>query len=243
VVKKILDISKLSTVEQRMVEEILALKNREVNKIIIPKAEIVAFAHDRTLDDVLKIYRSNHFSRYPVFHQTLDNIVGILYIKDIISFWHEYRDSAIIEFVRLPHFIYEDRSVLEVFLELQRLRISLAITIDEFGGVSGVITVEDIIEEIVGDIEDEFDERKKPFIKKVGKHEYIVNTRMELDDFADYFKLHINEPDVSTVGGLIIKHADRIPRVGELIHYHELVFTIMEGTRRRITKARIKRKT
>jgi putative hemolysin len=241
--KQILDIAQLSKVERRMVEEILALKTREVNKIIVPKTEMVCFAHDRTLEDVLKTYQTHHFSRYPVFHQTLDNIIGILHIKDIIFFWHEFRQCSVVEFVRLPHFVYEDRSALEVFLELQKLRISLAITIDEFGGVSGVVTVEDLIEEIVGDIEDEFDNRRKPYIKKVSEQEYIVNTRMELDEFAEYFTLHIEEPDVSTVGGLIIKHADRIPRVGESISYKNLVFTILEGTRRRIIKAKIKRNT
>lgn len=223
-----------------MVQEILALKNREVNKIIIPKNEMVAFAHDQTLTDVLDKYEQHHYSRYPVFHQHHDNIVGIIHIKDIISFWHDHRMSTVIEFVRLPHFVYEDKSALEVFLELQRLRISLAVTIDEFGGVSGIITIEDLIEEIVGDIEDEFDEPRKPYIEQINEYEYNVNTRMELDDFAEYFKLRIDEHDVSTIGGLIVKNADRIPRVGEIVKYRNLEFTILEGTRRRITKARVR---
>lgn len=238
--KKILDITKLTTVERRMVEEILSLKNREVNKIIVPKNEMIAFAHDSKLTDVINMYERCHYSRYPVFHQNLDNIIGIIHIKDIISFWHDHRTSAVVEFVRLAHFVYEDRSALEIFLELQRLRISLAVTIDEFGGVSGIITVEDLIEEIVGDIEDEFDQRRKPFIEKIGSAEYMVNTRMEIDDFAEYFKLSIEDADVSTVGGLILKNADRIPRVGEEIQYRNLLFTILEGTRRRITKVRVR---
>jgi putative hemolysin len=237
--KKILDLTKLTTVERRMVEEILAMKKTEVKKIIVPKNEMVAFAHNQKLSDVLSKYSTYHFSRYPVYRESYDNIVGILHTKDIISFWLDYREASVIEFVRLPHFVYEDRSALDIFLELQHLRISLAVTIDEFGGISGIITIEDLIEEIVGDIEDEFDQRRKPYIEKFSDHEYIVNTRMELDEFAKHFKILIEESDVSTVGGLILKNADRIPRVGETIQYRNLTFTILEGTRRKITKARV----
>lgn len=237
--KKTLDLTKLTTVERRMVEEILAMKKTEVNRIIVPRNEMIVFAHDQELGDVLGMYEKYHYSRYPVFYQGFGNIIGVLHIKDIISLWHDHCTDTVIEFVRLPHFVYEDRSALEVFLELQRLRISLAVTIDEFGGVSGIITVEDLIEEIVGDIEDEFDQRRKPYIEQVSANEYVVNTRIELDDFAEYFKLTIEEPDVSTVGGLILKNADRIPRVGETIQYRNLVFTVLDGTRRRITKARV----
>ncbi|MBN2619765.1 CBS domain-containing protein [candidate division WOR-3 bacterium] len=238
--KKTLDLTKLTTAERRMVEEILVMKKTEVKKIIVPKNEMVAFAHNRKLSDVLGKYDAYHFSRYPVYCESYDNIVGILHTKDIISFWHHYRDASVIEFVRLPHFVYEDRSALDIFLELQHLRISLAVTIDEFGGISGIITIEDLIEEIVGDIEDEFDQRRKPYIEQLNDYEYILNTRMELDEFAKHFKLLIEEPDVSTVGGLILKNADRIPKVGETIQYRNLVFTILEGTRRKIIKARVR---
>lgn len=238
--KKILDLTQLSTIERRMVEEILVLKKREVNKIIIPKNEIIALSHHQKLCDAIQMYSKYHCSRYPVFYNSLDNIVGVLYINDIIGFWHEYRSHSAIEFVRFPHFIYEDRPALDVFLELQRMRISLAIVIDEFGGVSGIITVEDLLEEIVGEIEDEFDERKEPYVKKVSDNEYVVNTRMELDDFAKYFNMIIDDDDITTVSGLIVKNADRIPKVGEHIQYQNLKFTILEGTRRRIIKAKVR---
>jgi CBS domain containing-hemolysin-like protein len=168
-----------------MIQEILDLKKREVNKVMVPINEIVAFSHDSTLGDVIRAFSKYYYTRYPVYFDNLDRIIGVLYIKDIISFWREYESSPVVEFVRLPHFVYEDRSALDVFLELQKLRLSLGVVIDEFGSISGVVTTEDLIEEIVGDIEDEFDRRKKPFIEKLSEHEYIVNTRMEIDDFAD----------------------------------------------------------
>jgi len=238
-VKKTLDLSKISKVEKRMIEEILAIKKREVNKIMVPINEIVAFSYKEHLSDVIDSYKKNHYSRYPVYLKNLDQVIGVLYIKDIISFWYEYKDESVVQFVRFPHFVYEDRSALDVFLELQRLRLSFGVVIDEFGGVSGIITIEDLIEEIVGDIEDEFDARKKPFIEKISDKEYIVNTRMELVHFAEYFGLPIEEDDVSTVGGLILKNADRIPKVGEEIKYRNLKFKIISGTRRKINKVKV----
>lgn len=227
-----------------MVEEILSMKRRTVNRIMVPVNEVVAFAYNQTLNEVIVSYRRNHYSRYPVYFKKMDQIVGILFIKDIITFWNKYQDNSVVEFVRFPHFVYEDRSALDTFLELQKLRLSVGVVIDEFGGVSGIITLEDLIEEIVGEIEDELDERQKPFVEKLSEHDYIVNTRMEIDDFSEYFNVAVDEEDdVTTVSGLILKNADRIPKVGDVVEYKNLKFKILEGTRRKISKVRvIKRK-
>ena len=227
-----------------MVEEILSMKRRTVNRIMVPVNEMVAFAYNQTLNEVIVSYRRNHYSRYPVYFKNMDQVVGILFIKDIITFWNKYQDNPVVEFVRFPHFVYEDRSALDTFLELQKLRLSVGVVIDEFGGVSGIITLEDLIEEIVGEIEDELDERQKPFVEKLSEHDYIVNTRMEIDDFSEYFNVAVDEEDdVTTVSGLILKNADRIPKVGDEVEYKNLKFKILEGTRRKISKVRvIKRK-
>ena len=224
-----------------MISEIMAIKNKEVNKIMVPKNEIVQFVYYNRLVDVINIYQQSHYSRYPVYHNDTDHIVGVLYIKDIIPFWHEYDDYPVVEFVRFPYFIYQNRPALDVLFELQKLRLSLGIVIDEFGGVTGIITVEDLLEEIVGDIEDEFDKERKPFSEKISDHEYILDTRMALDDFGEQFDVAIDENDVTTVSGLILKHADRIPKVGEEVKYKNLKFTILEGTRRKISKVRVKK--
>jgi CBS domain containing-hemolysin-like protein len=223
-----------------MISEILQIKQREVIKIMIPKNEVVALSYDTRLHEAVAVYQKFHYSRYPVYFKNLDQMVGILHMKDIIFFWNDFRDYPAVEFVRLPYFVYEDRPALSVFLEMQRLKLSLGVVIDEFGGVSGVITVEDLIEEIVGDIEDEFDKKKKPLIEKISENEYYLNTRMELDDFSEKFGIVIDEKDVSTVGGLILKHADRIPKVGEDIQYKNFQFTIIEATRRKINKVKLK---
>lgn len=223
-----------------MIDGIVRMKERTVGKVMVPKNEVAALAHDARLDAAIAVYQQRHFSRYPVFYRSMDQVAGMLHMKDIFSFWHEHRDWPVVEFVRLPYFVYEDRPALSVFLELQRLKLSLAIVIDEFGGVSGIVTIEDLIEEVVGDIEDEFDERKKPLIEKISDRECYLNTRMDIDDFAERFGITVDGDDVSTVGGLILKHADRIPRVGEEIQYKNFLFTIVEATRRKINKVRMR---
>ena len=224
-----------------MIGEILEIREKEVNKVMIPKNEVVALQYNTHLDKAVSTYKQYHYSRYPVFLEDLDQIVGILYIKDIISFWNDYRHYPVVEFVRLPYFVYEDRPALEVFLELQRLKLSLGVVIDEFGGVSGIITVEDLIEEIVGEIEDEFDKKKKPLLEKISDNEYYLNPRMEIDDFAERFDVAIDEDDVTTVAGLICKYADCIPKVGDEVKYKNFLFKITEATRRKINKVRLKK--
>ena len=238
--KKIIDISKVSKAEKRMIGEILSMKKRSVNRIMVPIDEVVAFAYDQTISQVIETYSIHHYSRYPVYHKNMDQVIGLIFIKDIVTFWHKVKDRPVVEFVRFPHFVYEDRPALDTFLELQRLRLSVGVVIDEFGGISGIITLEDLIEEIVGEIEDELDERQKPHVEKISAQEYIVNTRMEIDDFAEYFNVPIDDKcDVTTLSGLILINADRIPRVGEVVVYKNLKFKILEGTKRKITKVKV----
>jgi putative hemolysin len=238
--KRTLDLTKISKIEKRMIEEILSMKRRAVNRIMVPIDQVVAFAYNQTVNETIESYKIHHYSRYPVYFKNMDQIVGLLFIKDIITFWHKAKDKPVVEFVRFPHFVYEDRPALDTFLELQKLRLSVGVVMDEFGGISGIITLEDLIEEIVGEIEDELDERQKPFVEKISEEEYIVNTRMEIDDFSEYFHISIDEDsDVTTVSGLILVNADCIPKVGEVVTYKNLKFKILEGTKRKISKVKV----
>ncbi|OGC43577.1 hypothetical protein A2Y85_05545 [candidate division WOR-3 bacterium RBG_13_43_14] len=158
--KRTIDLNKASKAEKQMIIELLRLKERAINKIMIPLGEITAIRHDRTMGEFFNAYREHRFSRYPVYLGEPDQIVGVLFVKDVIPLTDEYLSYPAVEFVRFPYFIYEDRKTSDVFFEMQKLMISMGIVIDEFGSVSGLVTIEDIIEEIVGDIEDEFDQKK-----------------------------------------------------------------------------------
>lgn len=187
----------------------------------------------------MSVFCQTYHSRYPVYYPDRDHIVGILHIKDIVPFWHEYQDKPVVEFVRLPYFVYENRPALDVFLELQRRRISIAVVIDELGILAGLITVEDLIEEIVGDIDDEHDRAAETMLEMISAREAVLDARMPLKDFNQRFETSIDDPEVSTVAGLILKLADRILRPGEEIQIQNLKFTVLTASRRRINKVSV----
>jgi len=230
---------KISSEEKRIIDGVHTIKNETARKIMIPKDRIALFRYDTPLRKVITAFPDNFHSRYPVYFRNRDQIVGILHIKDVAAFWSQYPDTPVVEFVRFPYFVYEDRPGLDVFLELQKLRVSMAVVLNEFGGVSGLITVEDLIEEVVGEIEDEFDRKAETMIAKVSENESVVDARMNLTEFAQALGMPVHDPDIATVAGLIIKHADRIPKPGEEIVIGRLKFTILTASKKRINKVSV----
>jgi putative hemolysin len=230
---------KYSSEEKRIIDGVHAIKNETVRTIMIPKDRVVFLRYDTPLRKVVVSFQEHFYSRYPVYFRNRDQVVGILHIKDVAAFWNQVPEKSVVEFVRFPYFVYEDRPGLDVFLELQKMRISMAVVLNEFGGVSGLITLEELIEEVVGEIEDEFDRKAEAMCVKMSEHEYVVDARMNLGDFAEFLGVPINDPEIATVAGLIIKHADRIPKPGEDIVIGTLKFTILTATRKRINKVSV----
>lgn len=230
---------KISPAEKRIIDAVHAVKAMPIQKIMVPRSQIKAFSYAATLGSVMPAFRQTYHSRYPVYYPDQDHIVGILHIKDIVPFWHEHQGKPVVEFVRLPYFVYEIRPALDVFLELQRRRISIAIVIDELGLLSGLITVEDLIEEIVGDLDDEHDRAAEAMLEIISDREAVLDARLSLKDFNQRWQTSIDDPEVSTVAGLIIKHADRIPRPGEEIQIQNLKFTVLTASRRKINKVSV----
>jgi CBS domain containing-hemolysin-like protein len=230
---------KISPEEKRIIEGVHAIKNETARKIMVPKDRVVFFRYDTPLHKVVTEFQKHFHSRYPVYFKNHDQVVGILHIKDIAVFWSQYPDTPAVEFVRFPYFIYEDTPGLDVFLELQKLRISMAVVMNEFGGVSGLITVEDLIEEVVGEIEDEFDRKAETMFAKVSENEMVVDARMNLKDFTKLMGMAVQDPEIATVAGLIIKHADRIPKPGEEVLIGPLKITILTASKKRINKVSV----
>lgn len=230
---------KISPEEKLIIDGVHSIKNETTRKIMVSKDRIVFFRYDTPLSKVLTVFQKNFYSRYPVYFKNHDQVVGVLHAKDVAAFWNQYPDTPVVEFVRFPYFVYEDRPGLDVFLELQKLRISMAVVLNEFGSVSGLITIEDLIEEIVGEIEDEFDRKAETMLAKVSENETVVDARMNLNDFAKALGVAVQDPEIATVAGLIIKHADRIPKPGEEIMIGLLKFTILTASRKRINKVSV----
>jgi putative hemolysin len=230
---------KLSSDDKRFVDGLHAIKNEAVRKVMVPKDRIIAFRHDTPMRKVLAVFNEYYYSRYPVYLRNLDQVVGVLHVKDIAAFWNLYPEYTAVEFVRFPYFIYEDRPALDVFLEMQKQRTSMSIVLDEFGGVSGLVTVEDLIEEVMGEIEDEFEHKAETMLEKLSPNEAVADARMTLVDFSRALGVPVQDPDVDTVAGLIIKHADRIPKPGDEIVIDGLRFTILTASKKRINKVSV----
>ncbi len=224
-----------------MIRNILRLGKSPVGRIMIPKVDIVSCPADAKVADLVRQFNESGHSRVPVFCDTIDNIVGIAYLKDIfrimsVSGNRDISGMAAIEFVRMPRFAYERISGLDAFLEMQRQKISIRIVIDEFGAVVGLVTLEDLLEEIVGELTDEFGPEPVAGLTRTGDGRYTIDPKTALDKFVEVAGVELPAVNASTVAGLIYHLADRIPKVGERIPFGEWEFVVLEGTSRKITK-------
>ncbi len=234
---------KISPIEKRISANLIILRDKPVNQILVPSNEIIALPHDMTLEKAVEIYRQSRYTRYPVYHLNPDVVVGVLHVNDVVSFWKDCAHNPVVEFCRLPHFIYEHRSVLEALMDLQASNTSLGIVIDEFGAVTGLVSMDAILSAIVGDYSDEFrtDRDKRVWFEKKSDRESIVHGRIRLDEFAREYGMAIREPDVATLAGFIIKQLDHIPKTGEEVIYKNLKFTVLACTKRTVTKVKVER--
>ncbi len=204
---------------REMMHNILDMKNVTVKEVMVPRTEMVALPIDATLKDILAVIEEHEYSRIPVYEKDLDHIVGILYIKDLIKYTAKngFEGFNLKSLLREAFFVPETKNIYDLFNEFKFKRVHLAIVIDEYGGVAGLVTMEDILEEIVGEIRDEYDTKEEDDFKEVDKNTYLVNAGMDLDDFCE--KLGIEKTDemneYETVAGLVYDLADKIPSEGD----------------------------
>lgn len=218
----ILDVSEeqgvLEEQKQQMISSILDISDTQVREVMVPRIDMVAVSSDITKDKLLEIFSESEHSRVPVYDDTLDNITGILYMKDMIKLIGQDWDiEKYMTTSHSVHFVPETKRVDELLKEFQRERIQMAVVVDEYGGVAGLVTMEDILEEIVGDIWDEYDDDVRQEIVQLSDIEYRIDARMNIDDFCEYFELDRTEDmsDFDTAGGLVYDVAGAIPSVGD----------------------------
>ena len=208
---------------------------------MIPRPDIVALNIDMPRENIVKIVLEEGYSRMPVYRDTIDNIVGIVYTKDLLGLL-EYRDLIILQdVIRPPYFVPETKKISQLMRELQQRKLHMAVVIDEFGGTEGIITMEDILEEIVGEIHDEYDEELKD-VESAADGTFAVNARISVKDFNDRFQTNIPEAgEYETVGGFLHKLTGRIPDLNEEIRHESLSFTIVKKSERRIRLVRVRK--
>lgn len=218
-----------------MIEGVLIFSELKARDIMIPKQQMTTVFEDDTLDVLMQTVIDSGHSRFPVVSQSKDEILGILHAKDLIACREKNKKKFDIEdIVRPASFVPESKRLDILLKEFRRNRNHMAIVVDEYGGVSGFVTIEDVLEQIVGDIEDEFDIDEDAFIKKHSNNKYIIKAHMPIEDFNEYFNLNINSEEFDTIGGMLLKHLGHLPKVDDIVAIDSFQFKIINADKRRI---------
>ncbi len=229
--------------ERRMIRGIINLEETSVHEIMVPRIDVVAVESDAALDEVTRIITERGYSRIPLYEETIDNIVGVLYAKDIMKYLAGGGDRStanLRDLARRPFFVPESKKVDELLADMRANRVHMGIVVDEYGGTAGLVTIEDMLEEIVGEIEDEYD-REEPTVQKIDEGDVIVDARVGIDDLNDLLGVQIESEDFDTVGGFVYHHLGKIPIVGDEVQADGLNLRVLSVLGRRIKKVRVRK--
>jgi putative hemolysin len=227
--------------EHELIESIFEFTDTTAKEVMIPRPDVVALGIDTPREKIVKIVLEEGYSRMPVYKGTIDTIIGVVYTKDLLGLL-EYRDLIVLQDVIRPaYFVPETKKISQLMRELQQRKLHMAVVVDEFGGTEGIVTMEDILEEIVGEIHDEYDEELKD-VESSADGSFLVNARMSVRDFNERFRAEVPENDeYETLSGFLHKLSGRIPELNEELSYRNIFFTIMKKSQRRIRLVKVKK--
>ncbi|WP_286905734.1 HlyC/CorC family transporter [Clostridium sp. UBA1652] len=223
--------------EKEMIFNVFEFGDIQVKDVMVQRVDIVALGLDSTYDDVIDIIKEEQFSRIPVYNESIDDIIGIMYVKDLILL-NNKDNFKVQDCIREAYYTFEFKKVTELFKEMKKSRNHMAVVLDEYGGTVGIVTIEDLLEEIVGEIEDEYDELEEE-IEVVKEDEYIVDGRIRLDDLSDLIGVKMESEEFDSIGGFVIGQLGRIPEPKEEVSYENMRFVVEEIDKNRIKKVRI----
>ncbi|RJQ15299.1 MAG: HlyC/CorC family transporter [Nitrospiraceae bacterium] len=229
--------------EKEMLHNVFAFGDKKVTEAMVPRTEIVAITEHAVIGDVLSLVSEEGYSRYPVIMENVDNIIGVLYVKDILRKMAKEEvtpDTPIRSFIRDAYYIPESKMVTALLDEMQKNKFQIAIVLDEHGGTAGLITLEDIMEEIVGGLQDEFEaiEAEKE-VEVVDERTFVVSGSTGIDEINELVGIELDSEEFHTIGGLLFGLFGRLPKVGEQLRYHGLRFLILELDGKKIDKVKI----
>jgi len=228
--------------ESGMIRAIFALGETVVREVMIPRTDMACVAADASIDDILGTINNCGHSRIPVFEGTVDNITGVLYAKDLLKFWGEESPELDVRKIARPAFyVPETKNLEELLAEFKKRRVHIAIVIDEYGGTSGLITIEDLLEQIVGDIQDEYDIEEE-LLHPEPDGSAVVDAMLPIEEFEEYFDIVVEREKFDTVGGLVFYLLGRIPRIGDTAFVDGILLTVLSAGERRIGKIRAERR-
>jgi CBS domain containing-hemolysin-like protein len=211
-----------------------------VREVMTPRPDIIAISNSATIDQLHTLFREQQYSRVPVFKESLDNVVGFVFVKDLIQRGLASTSGAITPLVRPAHFVPETKRVPDLLKEFQRKRIQIAIVVDEYGGTAGLVTLEDLLEEIVGEIRDEYDLEAERIVDE-GRGQFLLSGSVHVDEMSNLLKVTIQGHGFETVGGFLLSRLGRVPAVGEHLDVDGIDVEIVETEQRRITRVRMRR--
>jgi magnesium and cobalt exporter, CNNM family len=227
--------------ESRLLRSVVDFGDTLVREVMTPRPDIVAIAAGATVDDLRRLVQEQEYSRLPVFTDNLDNIVGLVVVKDLIQMTDAPSGKRLVsEIMRAAAFVPETKRVADVLREFQTGRFQLAIVVDEYGGTAGIVTVEDVVEELVGEIRDEYDLEAEPVVRETGDS-YVFSGKVAIGEMVDRLGLQIDDGGFETVGGYVLTRVGRVPAVGERFAVDGLDIEILEAERRRIHKVRLRK--
>ena len=225
---------------RELLQSIVDFTETVVREVMTPRPDIIAIRHDATLPDLRTLFREEQYSRIPVFRDSLDNILGIVFVKDLVAL-PPGAEPPLTTLMRSAYFVPESKRVSELLKEMQRRQVQMAIVVDEYGGTAGLVTVEDLLEEIVGEIRDEYDVEAET-VTDEGDGVFVFSGKVSVDDVRDRLGVDIEREGFETLGGYLLSHLGRMPYVGERFDVGELAVEVLEVERRRITKVRVRRR-
>ncbi|MCF2668430.1 HlyC/CorC family transporter [Faecalicatena contorta] len=213
--------------EREMINNVFDLGDARAKDVMVPRVHVTFADINSTYTELIEIFREDKFTRLPIFEDTTDNVVGTINMKDLLLY-DNTKEFNIRDILREAYFTYEYKSISELLVEMRQASFNIAIVLDEYGETAGLITLEDILEEIVGEIHDEYDENEEDFIQEISDREYIVEGSINLDDLNDRLDLNLSSEEYDSLGGFIIEYLDRLPEKGDSITTEEGIRMVVE---------------
>lgn len=224
--------------EKKMIHNVFEFRDSRVDDIMTTRTEMVAIEVNSSYEKIINLFKKERFSRLPVYKDRIDNIIGVLQISDLLFFDADKEVFDITKYMKKPYFTFESRRTTQLFNEMREKRITMAIILDEYGGTVGIVTIEDLVEEIVGDIPGEYDKQYNE-IEVVKEDEYIVCGIAKIDFVNEMIGINIESEDFDSIGGFVIGIFGRLPNNGEFIEYNNIKFIVERVDKNRIDKLRI----
>lgn len=226
--------------EKEMIHNVFEFGDTEIKEIMTPRIHVESISDDTTYDEIITTFRDCQFSRLPVHNDSFDEIIGVLYIKDLFLVDVNRDDFDVKKVMRDTYFVYEFNQISDVFEAMRKEHVSLAVVLDEYGVMSGIVTLEDIVEEIVGEIDDEYDEIEQSVID-LGNGEYLIDGSLNIDEVNDACETSFDSEDFESIGGLVLGQCNGSPEVHQKIIIDRVIFTIEEIDKNRIVLLRLKK--